>query len=366
MAPDTGTYSGWADALIRYNFNPFTFLKNIEFSVPPYLYLSFIILVALTKILAGNFWPQLIVLLNVICWSGAGVMLAKTVYTITKNKFSVWAVTVLYAANIEILLWIRYVLSDTIYAFVNFSIFYVVTSIFYRKDKTIPIKSWVAVFLLLLINISFRPAGLVMIPIVACSFYFWIIKTEHKTLPWKFIYVSFSLLCIVVIFLHALVIKNIENYPLSLGSGYFKGFVANNYKEGVVVFSRPNTYHRPPSVILDYVAITADKFFHYFYFLNNSFSLTHKVINIFLFVPLYFLSILGILGLLNRKMRIELEGNEPLIGICVLTIVSYALFHSLTGLDFDWRFRLPIMPYLLVLSSLGILLLKNVNKRRPL
>jgi len=31
----------------------------------------------------------------------------------------------------------------------------------------------------------------------------------------------------------------------------------------------------------------------------------------------------------------------------------FALFHALTVLDFDWRYRTPLMPHLIVLAACG-------------
>jgi hypothetical protein len=35
-------------------------------------------------------------------------------------------------------------------------------------------------------------------------------------------------------------------------------------------------------------------------------------------------------------------------------VLSYALFHALVQVDFDWRYRIPILPHLILLAAGGL------------
>jgi hypothetical protein len=35
-------------------------------------------------------------------------------------------------------------------------------------------------------------------------------------------------------------------------------------------------------------------------------------------------------------------------------LLSYAIFHALVQVDFDWRYRIPILPHLILLAAGGL------------
>jgi hypothetical protein len=38
-------------------------------------------------------------------------------------------------------------------------------------------------------------------------------------------------------------------------------------------------------------------------------------------------------------------------------VLAYAVFHGLVQVDFDWRYRLPVIPHLILLAAGGIAVL---------
>jgi hypothetical protein len=362
MSSDSYLYMRWADLLLEKHFNLYGYLKDVWFPVPPLFYLGFVILVALAKIIGGNLWPYVIIICNVICGGLTAVMLADIVWKITGEKVCVWMSVILFALNLEIVLWSRYILSDITYMCLNFSIFYVIANIFLKENGADMKKYWVLAFALLLINISYRPVGLVMIPVVFGAFLFGRLKQSDES--FKMIhsrYVLFPLLAILVmsaLIFHTMVMKNSEIWPFSFADEYIKNFVVPRYYQGVIIDDRPHTYHLPPASFADYAAITLSKLIHYFYFTDVHFSLSHRVINWLVFMPSYLLCIIGLSSLLSRK--IYLDSKHSLISICVLIISFFALYHAMTVIDFDWRYRLPVIPYLLVIASIGTMFLKQI------
>jgi hypothetical protein len=362
MSPDSYQYMRWGDLLLEKHFNIYAYLKDVGSHIPPYFYLGFVALVALAKVIGGNLWPYAIIICNVICGGLTAVMLADVVWKITGEKACVWVSVILFALNPEIVLWSRYILSDITYMCLNFSIFYVMANIFLKENGADIKKYWVLAFALLLINISYRPVGLVMVPIILGALLYAYIRRSDGALKIVFSRRVFlpmlAILVVGVLAFHTMVMRNSEIWPFSFAGEYIKNYVAPRYHQGVIIDDRPHTYHLPPVSIADYAAMTFSKLIHYFYFTDMRFSLSHRVINWLVFLPSYLLCVIGLGSLLTRK--IHLNGRSSLISICVLIVFFFALYHAMTVIDFDWRYRLPVIPYLLVIASVGTMFLKQM------
>jgi hypothetical protein len=354
MSPDSYVYDSWSDILICHHFNIFAYQNSVALPTA-FLYVGFVSLVALAKVVAGSFWPQLIVIINIFLGALVGVMLADLIYSFTKSVLSVWIILLLYVFNPEIMLWPRYVLSDVSYMFINFLIFYLIAKVFLGKGTTIS-KYWIFISFFSIVNFLYRATGLVMIPLVLFA---WYLHNRKKTVPWKAFFAYFTLFVLVAVFLHAVIIKNI--LPLGPpGKSILKNWLIDLYQNGIIIHDRPYTYHPSPVTLLDYVRITMDKFIHYFYFSDKLFSFKHKLINHLFFVPLYSLFVVGIIGVAKERNNAV---EKTLLALCIIVIIAYSVFHAMTIIDFDWRYRLPILPYMLVVSGLGInFLLQRAHK----
>jgi len=358
MFHDSWQYSGWADVLISKNFNINMYLKTIEFTVPPYLYLGFVSLVAFSKIVFGAFWQTAIVIINILLGALLAVVLADLVYSFTKNKISACFIPCLYILNPEIMFWSRFVLSDISYMFINFCLFYLTAKLFLADNKRI-IGYSLVIILILFLNCIYRPVGLVMIPVIIFAFY---LKMPKRKMRWGIFFFSLTVFALVLISFHSAVIKNTVLWPFEFGKNYLSNSVVGTYREGMVIRGRPHTYHLAPVTIGDYISITLDKFVHYFYFSDKMFKFFHKIINYLIFLPLYSLFILGIIGTFKKA---SLPNVKSLIALSLIIIIGFSLFHASTGLDYHWRFRLPIFPYLLFVAGIGLdFLLRSFSRRR--
>lgn len=361
MSPDSKTYSSWADELIKDKFNFALFIKSQNFPVPVYFYAGFISLVALSKLTVGANWGHLIVILNIVFASLTAVLLAYLVYAMTKDIFTVWVAFILCILNPEFILWTRYVLSDISFMFVNFTIFFLFAIICIRRPKRYVNLYMAAAIFMLFLNICYRPTGLVMIPVGLLGFYFWKINTsrnaKHGHFAWGKLFFFFSFLVIIAIVLHASLIKNPKLWPFGFAKNYFNQYVVTRYQSGAVIDARYHTYHTVSGDIGGYAFVTADKLVHFFYFTDKLYSPKHNIVNSIFFIPTYMLFMFGLLSVFGRK--IDLGGNEFLVALAFLTIFSFALYHSMNIIDFDWRYRLPTMPYILFISSFGIHFIKR-------
>lgn len=78
---------------------------------------------------------------------------------------------------------------------------------------------------------------------------------------------------------------------------------------------------------------------------SPTFSFAHNVLNGVMLVPLVFLAIAGVLTTSNRSPIWWLT-LPPLLGNGFIVAVSFV--------DFDWRFRAPFIPFLLLFATIGL------------
>jgi hypothetical protein len=141
---------------------------------------------------------------------------------------------------------------------------------------------------------------------------------------------------------HTYVVRHPERWPI----GAFARSVrwdARSYQRGEVVLSRPETYHRPPSTIIDYAAISVDRFIHFFAFTAAAFSRAHKLAGAMFYAPLY---LLALVALARRR--------EEVVMLSAMIVLVVAFWHALVVVDYDWRYRLPLLPHLIFMAACAI------------
>ena len=86
---------------------------------------------------------------------------------------------------------------------------------------------------------------------------------------------------------------------------------------------------------------------------SRNFHLLHIIISSLTLIPLYILGVSGMYcSLQDRRSRA--------LYFMVSIILSYWVFHVFTEVDYDWRYRLPVLPFLLLFASYAAtLVLRN-------
>jgi hypothetical protein len=121
-------------------------------------------------------------------------------------------------------------------------------------------------------------------------------------------------------------------------------------KAGEVMQDRKESYRPPPHTMADHLVIQGDRFVRFFQVTAPTNSRRHNLINLAFFVPLYSLGLIGAAaGLAGRDRR-----RRNVVIALLLWIGVFAFFHALTILDYDWRFRLPLLPQMIFLATCGV------------
>jgi hypothetical protein len=123
------------------------------------------------------------------------------------------------------------------------------------------------------------------------------------------------------------------------------------YAQGMVVLFRPETYLPAEESLWGFVRVSFARLAYFFWFTADGFSAAHRWINVAGHVPLYALAIIGTFAVVRIR---HLSRLGLTLGLAALTHVLAAdAFHAITFVDFDWRYRAPTYPALVVLAAIG-------------
>ena len=355
FSPDSGSYSYLGDLLIKYDFNYFNFLANTEDVAPIALYSAWVSIVAISKVILSDKWGVGIVVINYIAAIYILVLTLKITNLVNRNFVSIIFASLALICCYEFFMWTHYVLSDILFAAISFSIIFLSISLF--QEPTRPQKRIASGLILFAIALFFRPASppLVVFIFLAILFGFFFklgSSDENKRNRLIFGLTLFSCIAIIsVLFFHSHIMLEPENWPFS----FFKTWIAilaNDYKLGVVVFDRPETFLSIPTNIFDYLFITLCKFISFFSITFNGYSKIHSFFNYLFFAPIYLLSLFSIVLLYKKHSGLSTI-KWWTIFLCFIYIVLFAFFHSLNQIDYDLRYRVPCLPPLVLLATIG-------------
>ena len=239
--------------------------------------------------------------------------------------------------NYEFSQWIYIPLTDLFF----FSLVFFV--IFFYNEKKYLLTTF-----LFFIALFTKPTGINLV-IIFIQLLFYENFFKNKNFYLKFILFNILLIIIVNVILY---------YDLQIPILKDRlGFLNQNFNEGIIVIDRP--YHNVDfdGSLLDQFKIFTFKIIFFFKFTDIKFSFFHNVVNLVVFSILYASTFLSLFYKdVNKK-------DLKLIHINLLVIMSYAVFHSITWIDYDWRFRgviiLPLFANLIIYIKNLKILTKN-------
>ena len=329
-AGDTHFYVKGAEIIINNNYNILS-LKSAGYSFYYWLYPFFL------AVLNNN--QTLVVLAQIILQSIAAVLIFKIVKSIFNFKVGLIA-GVIYSLSWEIFQWDMYVLTDSLFLFLVILVLYIYAN--FKKDKS----SFVLIYFLMILLLLLRP---IAIPFLASFLLLllWNLKRNQKIFLFSLFLLFFSGLFIFLYF------KGVSGRHGV--SGYFSYFVSL-FEKGVVIRDREQF-----NILVDwglhpitsFLKILINRLVFFWAFFANQFSFSHKIFNLAYLGFLYFFSLAGFYKAFASKIKLNF------LIFFANTIVFYWFFHSLTEIDHDWRYRLPVLPFLIILSSYGFYVFIN-------
>ena len=362
IAPDTITYSRWADILIQEHFHYPSYLSHVSFYTPSIFYIAWVTVVALFKLTLSSHWVVGLVIFNVVLFAAIGTALISIVGLLSDTKIPVLLAGLMYAASFHLLQWVSFVLSDISALALTFSPFLVYALFLNRRVHYV--SYFLGILAILALAVFYRPTS---IPLLATFAICTIATVQTKAATPKsrarysrFLFLFVMIGIIIVFLLGSLLAQNPHLWPFD----FFRSgvdFISQFYDKGVVIHDRPETFHQPPVILIDYIAITFDKFIHYFSPTAEGFALIHKIYSILFYLFTYCLAGLGVFYLF-REDGYRRSSTWLVALTATLFVLFFASYHALTIIDFDWRYRVPCIPVLILLAALGANRIIGVNR----
>jgi len=352
---DTATYARWADQLIALHFDYLAWARAIEFTVPPLAYAAWVTVVALLKLALGDSWLNGILALNLAAAVASVAIVLGLVARITERRLVVAAAAVSFLVAFELFLWIPYCLSDVTFMFLAVVMFAILLS--GRRIAAIAIA---------VLALAYRPTALPLLVVVVFAILAVRLRAadaETRATAARRILMGIAAVTAIAVVLDAVLMSDPSRWPFPFLSSWIRE-LANEFHQGQVIYGRPETYHAPPAGFLDYVWVDLDRLRSFFLFTAQDFSREHDLANVAFFVPVYAGWIVAMVA--AARARADMSSREwwaTVLG--TVFVVSFCVFHSLQQIDFDWRYRLPCLPVLVLLGAIGWRRMVQQLWRRP-
>jgi hypothetical protein len=352
LTPDSAAYARGAERLIASGLDFPELVSAASTTYPAALYSLFLMLVVVLKLLFGAAWPAALVGVNVLALGGAAALLVRASFIATGSPAAAWAALLLFVGCFDLLHWSAFVLSDATFIFVSFAVFALAADRIVRRAG-----SWAPVFALACVAAFYRPPGVVLLPAAAWA---WFLARSSPGALRRVATAAAAAAGAAGSVLFAWVMQQPERWPLSLLSGTVEATAAR-YAAGEVVYGRLETFHAPPRSVADLTAISADRLAHFFAFSASDFSFGHILANAAFFLPAYALAVLALAaGAIGRGGFSNGQRDVQLAAVAFILLT--AGFHALLQVDFDWRYRAPVLPHLILLAAAGVaVLLRRVR-----
>ena len=348
-ANDSIAYARGADRLIATGFDFAAVIGQADTLYPAALYLLFATLVALLKLLLGAHWGTGLVSLTLLAEAGVAAMLVGVVRRSTDSAPAAWGALGLFLAAFGIVRWTPFLVSDPTFMLLAFVIFAL------TADRILERKgSWLPVFAATIAAVLYRPTGVALVPAVTCAMF--IARTDPGR--WRKAAAALAMAGAVAgAWVFAWLMQQPSRWPFPAMSRTIE-VTADHYAVGEVVSARPETYHMPPVTLLDHGALVGDRFLHFFAVTAADFSLAHKLVEAAFFLPVYGLAAGFATALLRGRNGLSGRQKDVFLAAAAFVLVT-ALFHGMLQVDFDWRYRLPVLPHMILLAAGGIALLSR-------
>jgi hypothetical protein len=347
---DTTLHSRWADSLIAHGFNVSSFLREQDFYIPPFLYLGWIIVVAGMKSVLGASWMLAVVFLNWLSFGVGSYGVLNAVRRTTASAAGLLLAVSLFVVAGDLLIFIPFVVSDLIFwgiASITLVAGCRLATAEPNDDGAIPIA--VLGSMLVLFALVFRPSAP---PLLV----FWIVGLASSFARGPFdrfataIIATAAVLALVAIAWHAAIVIDPGAWPFGSLPEIFT-VLGKEYRAGVLlVISTDSTLAVEPAVTwLGAMRLTAQKVLYFLTPWLPWYSRVHTLINLAFFLPAYGLTIAA---MMNRD-RLATPQRRA-VTVLMLFVFSVVVFHVLLQLDYDHRYRLPLLPALIMLAAIGL------------
>ena len=347
MSGDSYWYSQAADNLIELDLKIHKYIFNKEQVVPNFFYLFPVFLVVISKLLFGAEWQYAFMIFNLILVLFSLILFSKSLLLLNIKPALISLTIIIIPLSSDLLTWPRYILTDMIFSFLVITLVYTIV-------KSIAKEKSYYLILISIITLMFltRPTSIPFFFSIIC---FVLIKKKKIIYNPKSILLIFFLLIVLMPLVSTLLYQFMENFLINNSKVLI---LINMVKDGMIIHDRPETWVRSPNTFLEVFYLYFKRLIFFFTPYIKSFSMAHNIINLLqAFIILFSLSTWFFLGDKNNII------NKVIFFILLISILT-AGFHSFTLIDYDFRYRFPIILPLMIIFplSLSILIKKLFSK----
>jgi hypothetical protein len=336
-SPDTRLYVYLADGLLAGDFSD---VFNI--SAGRWTKTFYVLLLAFARSVSPDHWMHIMVGINVLCSGVIAVFLVDVARRATRSSVAPAAAFLLYVGSYELFQWMPFVLTDLVFCLVAFVPFALVARRIVNPDE--PFRP-LLLSLVLVAAVFTRPPGLLVVLLVLFAE---LVLVRHR-LSGRVAAAIIILVAVGALSLRTAVVHDPSRWPFRLLQPKLLEFSARE-KTGEVVMDRRETFRTPPRTAADHVVMQADRFARFFQFTSSAYSRTHNLINVVYFVPLYGLGLIAVFAAFRQDDR----RRRAFVIAILVWIGTFAFLYAVTALDYDWRFRTPLIPHFVLLAACGV------------
>ncbi|MBV0913455.1 hypothetical protein [Anianabacter salinae] len=340
FSPDSGAYDDASTALLAVGLDYAAWLQG-DLGLH---YAGFVTALALLKIAFGTGWSTALIVLNLIALATAALAVSRTIAGLQVPSPFVLLSVIAVAGLYDVVQWAPYALSDPVFiAAVTVCACIAGTSGSWRGQHLAAFAAAAVV------GVAWRPTGVVLLgyllvlPLVLPRLSSPSPRVRRMTLG------AMILLSVVAFAIFAAVMQDITLLP-DQARPFMESMVKHYYDAGEVVYDRPATYHSPPSGYLDYLLLVFDRWLHFFWVTAEGHSVAHVVYGLAVRAPIMVLAALAVTRLASAR-PIERDDAHLIASVlCLVWVFSSA--HGMLQVDYDWRYRAPVMPSMACLALL--------------
>ena len=328
MSSDSVRFSRWSDKLIELNFNLYEFYSIDKAAHRPSLFFFTVpvVLIAICKVFFISYWQYAFILLNLSLLFFTLVIFVKCLLVTGVRPIVISLSLPVIVLSVDILTWPRFILSDMIYAFLVILGTHFIIKLIVKKKF-----SFLEILLILLLLLGSRPSS---VPVILAITSFIIITKTQFFLIKKNILIVIFLMLISTPFLLALVYSIIESNFNEIPK---VDFLTSMVKAGMIIHDRPSTWVDVPVSFIDIVHIYFLRIINFFNPYASTFSILHVLLNFFQTFLIFFSLLFWFFSSNHNKVY-----NQIFFFIVILSFFV-ASFHSFILIDYDWRYRFPII-----------------------
>jgi len=144
----------------------------------------------------------------------------------------------------------------------------------------------------------------------------------------------------------SLATKALHTEPQALSAAW--SLITDHLREGGVIHHRPETYQQPPGSLMEVFVLYLRRLLAFFKPYAQGFSLAHLVVK----GTQATLIVVGII-LCLYSFRAYTPMQKAATLFLIMVVLGPAFYHSAVLIDYDWRYRAPVIAPMILLATLG-------------